>query len=278
MNKKHKNIKYLAIGVGILVLATFFYIQVSNLIISYKVDKNQPVSIENSKDWTRGTYLSHASWTATSSDNTQSISCRALPNQSSNFFVNTELVVKEISGLEKRYRNSEGICPFRWVGNVVYGVGPAYESSADILKMDLVNGYIPGKVTHLNFESHGILDVSQRYYAFTNIRDGEDKNKGILFCVTGDIEPSWQRIDQLGVLDLETGNVTILRSQQGKIFKIEGWSRNSQKILYREYDAPKLEPGQTEQYYCPERSAGKMYSIDILTKEIHREIELDNTY
>lgn len=235
-------------------------------------------ALELGKAWTNKGYISDFGWIATSTDGTHSIRCEVLPNQNFRFIAKTELVVRDSLGHEKRYENSQSICPFKWIGNVVYGVISEYESSGQIVKMEVDDNYVPGKVTDLGFESNGIFDSSRRYYVFMNSQSDDPQYNGVQFCAGGDILPDWQRADQLGIMDVETGEIIVLLSDKNKVYDIEGWSRNSPDILYREYTAPKISSDTGIEYYCPDRKEGKLFSINIFTRKITDQSAIQDAY
>ena len=258
------------------VLLVFIVAIILLIIVAFylSIPKHSSVSNVTHIDWISNESLMLLTQ-ATSSDGLYAITVRNVPEENpSPFFTPTDLIVTDRQGTEHVYKNPKSIYPFLWVGNNVYGVAPSYESASDVLSMTMLGGNTPGPINRLGFTSSGLLDVTRQYYAFTNGKQGEDPKKDVLFCATGDIEPSYQLSDEVGYFDFLNGTTTILVGDMSKIYKVQAWSSDSKRILYLAFDKPK--PSNIDQvYFCPSPDAGISYSIDIATKEIRKETSPD---
>ncbi len=234
---------------------------------------------ELAKDWFGFNAFLNINKVATSTYGDSAI-CRIVSgHENDSFFAfrPIEIVMFEAKSKKTTIIKDYHMCPFKWVGNTIYAAVRGHESPSDIYKIEVKEDYTLGAATFLDFDNYGKVDITNRYYAFSNAIQHEGFDKDIRFCDANEMIPACKRSDQLGFIDFETGKVLILLADKNKVFYPDGWSRDSTKILYREYIIPEL----NIMYggpYSPSPELGKRYSINIYTKEIKREELLDDVF
>ena len=115
----------------------------------------------------------------------------------------------------------------------VYYSRGTYEGAGEgvVWEIDLVKNV----VTNLPINAYGYISNNKKYYA-TN---GDTLNQnGLSYCES--VENNYQRKGSaIKILDFDSGNITTLLEDKSKIFVITGWSKDENKLFYRNYDVIK---------------------------------------